>query len=109
MSKELATQLRCAVYIRVSTIEQATEGFSIDAQKRRLLAYAESQDWNVSGIYVDDGYSAKDLNRPQMKCMLSDMLENRFDIVLVYKLDRLTRSAADCDHLLKLFESHKVI
>lgn len=100
--------MKAAIYIRVSTDEQASEGFSIEAQKRRLLAYASSQDWEVTEVYIDDGWSAKDLNRPEMKRMLQDVPTNKFNVVLVYKLDRMTRSSTDCDHLLKLFESHSV-
>jgi len=100
--------LRVSLYIRVSTEDQAQEGFSIEAQKRRLLAYSESQDWEVYNIYIDDGYSAKDTNRPAMVEMLKAIEKEEFDIVLVYKLDRLTRSASDCDSLLKLFEQYKV-
>lgn len=100
--------MRAAIYVRVSTDEQAREGFSIEAQKRRLVAFSESQDWLLSEIYIDDGYSAKDLNRPEMKRLLTDLELGRFDVVLVYKLDRLTRSTSDCDYLLKTFEAHKV-
>lgn len=100
--------MKAALYIRVSTDEQANEGFSIDAQKRRLLAYADSQDWEIGEVYIDDGWSAKDLKRPEMQRMLDDLEERKFDVVLVYKLDRMTRSAADCDQLLKLFEKYNV-
>jgi site-specific DNA recombinase len=98
--------MNCAIYIRVSTDEQANEGFSIEAQKRRLLAYAESQDWTVTDVFVDDGYSAKDTNRPELQRLLS--MVDQFNILLVYKLDRLTRSAADCDRLLKLLDQNSV-
>ncbi|MEK4108180.1 recombinase family protein [Paenibacillus sp. FSL R10-2791] len=100
--------MKAAIYIRVSTDEQALEGFSIEAQKRRLLAYADSQDWEVAEVYIDDGWSAKDLKRPEMKRMISDIQEHIFDVVLVYKLDRMTRSASDCDHLLKIMETYNV-
>jgi site-specific DNA recombinase len=100
--------VKAAIYIRVSTDEQAAEGFSIDAQKRRLLAYADSQDWEVSEVYIDDGWSAKDLKRPEMQRMLGDLENQLFDVVLVYKLDRMTRSASDCDNLIKMFEAHNV-
>lgn len=100
--------MRAAIYIRVSTEEQANEGFSIEAQKRRLLSYADSQDWEVAEVYIDDGWSAKDLNRPEMKRMMKDVENHLFDVVLVYKLDRMTRSSIDCDQLLKLFEQHSV-
>ena len=98
--------MNCAIYIRVSTDEQAQEGFSIEAQKRRLLAYAESQDWIVTEIFVDDGYSAKDTNRPELQRLFG--IINQFNILLVYKLDRLTRSAADCDKILKMLDKNNV-
>ncbi|MVP00398.1 recombinase family protein [Paenibacillus lutrae] len=101
--------MRVVLYIRVSTDDQARDGFSIEAQKRKLVAYCDSQDWTVVDFYIDEGFSAKDLNRPAMKRMLEDMEQDKFDMVLVYKLDRLTRSTADCDKLLKLFEAHKVM
>jgi site-specific DNA recombinase len=98
------TAKRAAIYIRVSTDEQAEDGFSIDAQKRKLLLYAQSQDWAVNYIYIDDGYSAKDLNRPEMKNLLKAADNQEFDIVLTYKLDRLTRSVSDCDKLFQVFD-----
>lgn len=100
--------MKAAIYIRVSTDRQAEEGYSIEAQKDRLIAYAQSQDWGIAKIYIDDGYSAKDLERPRMKQMLADMENGEFDVVLVYKLDRLTRSVSDLHELLKGFERHEV-
>lgn len=100
--------MKAAIYIRVSTDEQANEGFSIEAQKRRLLAYADSQDWEIAEVYIDDGWSAKDLKRPEMQRMMKDVSNKLFDVVLVYKLDRMTRSSTDCDQLLKLFEANSV-
>lgn len=100
--------MRAALYIRVSTDEQAREGFSIDAQRRKLLAYAESQDWNVASILVDDGYSAKDLKRPAMQELLQKVRDEEIDVVLVFKLDRLTRSVKDLYTLLDEFARHDV-
>lgn len=100
--------LRVAVYIRVSTDMQVEDGFSIDGQRTRLSSYAESQDWTIYDFYIDDGYSAKDLKRPQMERMMEDMKNRLFDIVLVYKLDRLTRSVGDLHALLKTFDIYDV-
>lgn len=100
--------MRAALYIRVSTDEQAREGFSIDAQKRKLLAYAESQDWEVVSVLIDDGYSAKDLNRPAMQELLVKVQNEEIDVVLVFKLDRLTRSVRDLYALLDEFSRHDV-
>lgn len=108
-SEAAATGLmRAAIYIRVSTDMQVEDGFSIEGQRTRLSSFAESQDWSIFDFYIDDGYSAKDLNRPEMKRMLADMEDKRFDVILVYKLDRLTRSVADLHALLKTFDLYGV-
>lgn len=100
--------MKAAVYIRVSTDMQAEDGFSIEGQRDRLISYAASQDWAIHDVYVDDGYSAKDLKRPAMERLLSDMEKKEFDVVLVYKLDRMTRSVADLHALLKQFDVHSI-
>lgn len=101
-------KIRVAIYIRVSTNMQAEEGFSLDGQRSRLTSFSDSQDWEIHDFYVDEGKSAKDLNRPEMERMLKDMEERKFDVVLVYKLDRLTRSVGDLHKLLKEFEKYDV-
>ena len=100
--------MRVAIYVRVSTLEQAKEGYSIKAQLKRLKAYAVSQNWKVAETYIDDGESAKDIDRTDLKRMLEDMKNDKFDIVLVYKLDRLTRSVLDLYKLLETFEKHNI-
>ena len=100
--------LKVAVYIRVSTQMQVEEGYSLAAQKERLKAFAYSQGWEIVQYYVDEGVSAKDLNRPELQRMLKDMKAKLFDIVLVYKLDRLTRSVIDLDKLLTEFNKYDV-
>ncbi|WP_026676740.1 recombinase family protein [Fictibacillus gelatini] len=101
--------MKVVAYIRVSTHEQAEEGYSIQAQKRRLEAYAVSQGWDLVHFYVDEGISAKDITgRPELKRMLKGVQEKAFDCVLVYKLDRLTRSVLDLHELINLFEKHDV-
>lgn len=93
--------MRAALYIRVSTQEQADEGFSIRAQQTRLIAYCEAQDWEVYEVYIDDGYSAKDTDRPALQRMLADAEERRFDVVLVFKQDRFSRSVKDTYELIE--------
>lgn len=100
--------MRVAIYIRVSTDMQVEDGFSIEGQRTRLTSYAASQDWEIHDFYIDEGQSAKDLKRPEMERMLADMVEHKFDVVLVYKLDRLTRSVSDLHDLLKRFDKHSV-
>lgn len=98
--------MRTAIYIRVSTEEQAKEGYSISAQKQKLKAFCVAQDWEIEGLYADEGISAKDTNRPQLQRMIKDIEQGKIDCVLVYRLDRLTRSVLDLYKLLEIFEKH---
>lgn len=98
--------MKVAIYIRVSTEEQANEGYSISAQKQRLKAYCIAQDWDLTGVYVDEGISAKNMNRPQLEQMIKDIKEGKIDCVLVYRLDRLTRSVLDLYKMLQIFDKH---
>lgn len=90
---------KVALYIRVSTQEQAQEGYSIPAQKERLLNYCKAKDWIPHDVYVDGGYSGANLNRPGMQKLIQDM--PNIDMVLVYKLDRLSRSQKDTLYLIE--------
>lgn len=87
--------MKVAVYIRVSTQEQAQEGYSIEAQTSRLQAYCQAKDWTVVGNYTDAGYSGSNTNRPALQRLLGDVAAGLIDCVLVYKLDRLSRSQKD--------------
>ena len=100
--------MKVAIYVRVSTDEQAKEGFSIPAQKERLRSFCESQGWEIVQEYIEEGWSAKDLDRPQMKRLLKDIKKGNIDVVLVYRLDRLTRSVLDLYLLLQTFEKYNV-
>ena len=90
---------RVFLYIRVSTQEQAQEGYSVGEQKERLIAYCKAHDWIISEIYVDPGYSGSNLNRPGIQKLIEDI--KNCDIVLVYKLDRLSRSQRDTLYLIE--------
>lgn len=97
--------MKVGLYARVSTDEQAKEGYSIGAQCKKLQQYAELNDW--SGVlYVDDGYSAKDLNRPQAIQLFKDIEDKKIDTVVVYKLDRLTRNVKNLYELMDLFDKN---
>lgn len=100
--------MRCVTYRRVSTDRQSEEGFSLAAQETRLTAFIESQGWKHADDYLDDGFSAKNIERPAMQRLLEDIKKDKFDIVLVYRLDRLVRSVVDLHNLLKIFEDHRV-
>lgn len=94
------------IYIRVSTEEQVREGFSISAQKEKLRAFCQVQDWNDYKYYIDEGLSAKDMNREQLQLLLKHIEQGLVDTVLVYRLDRLTRSVLDLYKLLDIFEKY---
>jgi site-specific DNA recombinase len=92
------------IYIRVSTTEQAQEGYSIPAQKERLIAYCKVQGWTDYKLFVDEGVSAKDTNRPQLQDLLNQVKNGYISTILVYRLDRFTRSVIDLYNLLDLLE-----
>lgn len=100
--------MRVATYRRVSTEMQADEGFSLEAQKSRLQSFIDSQGWRHVEDYADEGYSAKNIERPALKRLMGDIQKEKFDIVLVYRLDRLVRSVMDLHELLSLFEKHNI-
>ncbi|MGD6899304.1 recombinase family protein [Bacillus infantis] len=98
--------MKVGIYIRVSTEEQAKEGYSISAQKQKLIAFCNSQEWELQSVYVDEGISAKDMNRPQLQQMIKDIKDGQIECVLVYRLDRLTRSVLDLYTLLQTFDKY---
>ena len=90
---------RAFLYIRVSTQEQAQEGYSVGEQKERLIAYCKAHDWCIVEIYADPGYSGSNLNRPGIQKLIADI--SGCDVVVVYKLDRLSRSQRDTLYLIE--------
>jgi site-specific DNA recombinase len=97
--------METAIYGRVSTEEQAQEGFSIRAQQQKLKEYANIRDWSVYDIYLDEGISGKNLTqRPAITRMIADIKAGHIKNVLVFKIDRLTRSTADLVYLIDLFK-----
>ncbi|WP_438448181.1 recombinase family protein [Gorillibacterium sp. sgz5001074] len=87
--------MRVAIYIRVSTDEQATKGNSLTEQAERLPTYCKAMGWDPPVVYEDDGYSAKDLNRPAITRLLEDVKLRKYDMVLTTKIDRLSRRLLD--------------
>lgn len=98
--------MKCVIYVRVSTEEQAKHGYSIAAQLEKLEAYCKSQGWEAVEQFIDDGYSAKDINRPNFTKMMDRIKHGDIDVLLVYRLDRLTRSVIDLYDILKTLDSH---
>lgn len=101
--------LRIAIYIRVSTLEQANNNYSIGEQTERLQNYCKAMGWEIHKVYVDPGYSGANTDRPGLKALLHDVEMGIVDKVVVYKLDRLSRSQLDTLYLIeKVFLSHNV-
>jgi DNA invertase Pin-like site-specific DNA recombinase len=104
---------RCAIYTRKSTEHNLDLAFnSLDAQREACEAYVRSQQhegWRLIADHYDDGgLSGASLDRPALQALLADVRARRIDIVVVYKVDRLTRSLADFAKLIELFEAHNV-
>jgi site-specific DNA recombinase len=83
--------MRAALYVRVSTDEQAMEGYSLDAQKAILHDYCISEDWEVVDVYEDDGFSGTNIKRPAYQRMIAE--HDRWDVILVLKMDRIHRNS----------------
>lgn len=94
--------MRAALYIRVSTEEQASEGFSLDAQRRILEDYCIVQDLEVVGPYVDDGYSGRNIHRPAYRRMLDEI--DSWDKILVIKMDRIHRNSRNFMEMMDCLE-----
>lgn len=92
--------LRIALYVRVSSKEQV-DGYSIGEQIDRLKKYCEAMGWEIYKIYTDPGYSGGNTDRPGLKTMMEDIVAGRIDKVVVYKLDRLSRSQLDTLYLIE--------
>ncbi len=82
---------RVAIYTRVSTDDQAEEGYSLDAQMERLEAYCEAQGWEVTERYVDEGFTGRSTRRPAYQRMMQE--RERWDSILVMKMDRIHRNS----------------
>src|SRR5215469_7850134 len=104
---------RCAVYTRKSSDEGLEQSFnSLDAQREACIAYIESQrgeGWELlSTRYDDGGFSGGNMERPALQRLLTDVDTGLIDVVVVYKVDRLTRSLADFAKIVERFDQHGV-
>lgn len=92
--------LNVALYVRVSTDIQV-DGYSIDEQLERLEKYCDAKDWIIYNKYIDPGFTGSNINRPGLTKLLQDIHKGKIDLVLVYKLDRLSRSQKDTLYLIE--------
>ncbi|QSF46528.1 recombinase family protein [Paenibacillus tianjinensis] len=98
-----------ALYCRVSTDEQAREGVSLDEQQERLKAYCRAMGWTEQvQLFVDDGYSAKNLDRPELKRLLQAVKSGNVSRIMVTKLDRMSRRLLDLLNLIDMFQNCEV-
>ena len=97
------------IYIRVSTEHQAKEGYSVAAQKNNLTNFSLNQGWEIFDIYADEGISGKNIkDRPEVKRMINDIKENKIDVVVLYKFDRLTRDSRDTEDIILLVQEYGI-
>ena len=113
MKTASAKPIRCAIYTRVSTDQGLEQDFnSLDAQYDASQAYIRSQahaGWTLSRAKFDDGgFSGGNTDRPALQRLLDDVRAGKVDVIVVYKVDRLTRSLADFAKLVELFDKHSV-
>src|SRR5450759_917526 len=109
---ERSKQIRCAIYTRKSSEEGLEQNFnSLDAQREACSAYIQSQrheGWReVTTAYEDGGYSGGNLERPALQQLLTDIKVRKVDLIVVYKIDRLTRSLTDFASLVGVFDAHQ--
>lgn len=95
------------IYPRVSTEDQSRFGFSLDEQVESLKRLCEWKGYKIYKVYREEGVSAKSMNRPKFQEMIQDMKDGKINKILVYKLDRLTRSIQDLETICKLLEEYK--
>lgn len=101
--------MRVALYPRVSSTEQAEEGYSIGEQIERMKDYCKAKQWTIYKIYTDAGFTGSNMDRPGLQGIIKDCEKDVFDMVLVYKLDRLSRSQKDVLYLVEdVFDKHDV-
>jgi len=100
--------MKAVGYIRVSTEEQVLEGYSIESQKNQIIGCCETNGYDLIGFYIDEGISGKSLRRPKVQEMIADVKSHKFDIIVIYRLDRLSRSLRDLANLIDLLDKHGV-
>ena len=97
-------KMRVAIYARVSTEDQAREGYSLDAQIEMLRAYCESEEFQITKEYVEDGYSGRDTKRPAYRRMMEELDE--WDILIVIKMDRIHRNSMNFMGMMEFLEKN---
>ena len=100
--------MKIAIYIRVSTEDQAREGYSLEVQREYLEAFAKRDGLEVYKVYCDDGVSAYSTRRPALQELLADARAKQFELVIAYKLDRFSRNLKDLLNLVDELSTYGV-
>ena len=101
------TKVIVAIYIRVSTLDQAREGHSLGEQEKRLTALAEAKGYKIHKVYSDAGISGKSAeNRPAYQQMMKDMKKGKFNRIMAFKMDRISRSISDFENFFNEIEEY---
>lgn len=95
-------------YARVSTKDQAESGLSLENQEQKIRMFADLHDLTVDSVRVDAGASAKSLKRPEFSQIIKEIEAGQISNIIVYKLDRLTRSVADFAYIIDFMKKHNV-
>ncbi len=97
-------EIKAVLYTRVSTEDQAKEGFSLDSQIERLRSYCQAREWKIYREFVDDGYSGRDTKRPGYQTLMEEM--DSWDVLLVLKMDRIHRNSRNFMEMMDQLKKH---
>ena len=100
--------MKVSIYIRVSTEDQAREGYSLEVQKEYLEAFAMREGYEIFKVYCDEGISGYETRRPALQELLLDAKAKKFDLVLAHKIDRFSRKLKDLLDLVEKLEGYGV-
>lgn len=100
--------MKAVIYTRVSSANQADEGYSLEAQHNESIKYIESENMELTKVYTDPGVSAKSLDRLGVQEMIRDLKAGKFQVIIIHKLDRLTRNISDLYELVEMVIKHDV-
>lgn len=100
----------CAIYTRVSTDIQAEKEFSsCESQEAKIRSFIQSQNnWQIFKVYTDAGFTGANTDRPALQELFEDIKQKKIDVILSYKIDRLTRSPKDFYQLIEFFEQNDI-
>lgn len=110
MKEIIKNIIRVVLYIRVSTQEQARHGYSIESQKARLIAFCKEQGYKIVDIYIDEGKSARSKlrSRKELQRMIADANKDKYDRIVIWRLDRWFRNVADYYKIYEVLEANKI-